>query len=206
MISHLDERLNAISKAYDDVREADLRGSPALAPLADGLAKSCLLLQDLQHDDLLQNVDAGKYVSEARDFLRNPHMMHRFLEVERALLNVTKVDPKTVGELIEAIKIGAPLLDPVSVKEWKAKVNSLATNVCGEAKRAAGQLRRRSLLRQALVTAGGALVATLNLVPPTLPIPIPPIILHASTGMGVWLIYAGAADFLKGNVFKAAGE
>lgn len=194
MQGKLDKRINEIFKCYEDVRLADVQGDPTRLRrrLAEGLAQSCLTLQEVQEIEMLTSVKPDKRTSM---ILAQGAQLKKFLAVERRLLEFTKLDPGPLHYLMEALRLTLESKSEAP-EGWRQDLETLTTLVCGEAKKRAVEQRSRSLLRRAIVAAGGGLVATMNLLP--LPeLPISPEIKVASTTAGVSLISTAAKDYLK---------
>jgi hypothetical protein len=192
--SSIDLQLNAIFKSYEDARFAHIKEHPIQERerVADGLAASCAMLQELQAIEALRAISSNE---DTLKYLADADHLQRFLLVERKLLEFTKLDPHVVDFLMKAME--RVLRDARAPgREWKHDLEILAVRICDEARRAAHSIRPHSLLKRGLVAGGGALVALLNLAPPAA-IALPPAVTTVSTTVGVWMISEAAKDQLK---------
>jgi hypothetical protein len=190
---HIDEQLNALFTTYQDAELAEIKGDThqLRSLVADGLARSCALMRQLQDIDVLQSVTPSK---EIRKLLGNKVQIERFVRIERELLQRTKLDQHVVEYLVKALQFLLASKKQLRIS-WRSDLELFIHLVCSEARTATTMLQPPSLLKRAVVAGGGGLIAMLNLVP--IPgIPLPPEVVPISSTAGVWLIAEAAKDHL----------
>lgn len=187
MLKAIDQRLNQIYAAHESARRAELAGDAAAmqGALAEGLSISCLFLRDMQRDS---NLTSMKGDGKARLLLKamaREGKLEPFLKVERALLEITKLESSAVDALIGALQRIGSAGEPAP--DWQADLGTFSDTVCAAAKAEAAAKRRRPLLRRVFLAGGGAFIVLLNAFPPP-QIPLPPNFAVFSTSAGFWLM------------------
>jgi hypothetical protein len=196
----LDRQLNDLFATYNKAELAQIKGATQefRSIMADGLAQSCAMMRELRDIEVLKSFTPS---DEIRLLLGDSTQIARFVELERALLQQTKIDQHVIDYLIGALEF--LLTSKTRLPDsWKGDLELFIDTVCGEARKVTMTLRPPSLLKRAIVAGGGGLIAVLNLVPPIQGISLPPEVAAMSATAGVWLIGEAAKDQLKAFMNK----
>ncbi len=184
----------------DEIRIATLANKPGLVrvKLVDGLAVSCLLLQDMLASDDLSKAEPDPRAWLFFQDLKRQNRLDEFLDLERRFLSTTELKPLTVNVIVGAL---GQVVEIMIAQQgnlnstWRALLIELSNKVCGTASKEARNLNRRPLIRRGFLAAGGSIVTMLNLVPAA-SLPIPPQVVVGSVSLGTWLIEKAAEGAL----------
>lgn len=182
----------------DDARRAEVAKDEqgAHAKVIDGLAESCLLLQEMLKSDELGRTQVDPDVWKYFRDLKANGKLGDFLKIERSLLEATALEQPAIDYVMRALErtIGLMIMHEGKLNSfWMNQVSIFSKLVCGQAAQLSRDRRRHVLLRRTFLAAGGSTVAMLNLFPPIL---IAPAISTASVSVGVWLIDKAAEGAL----------
>jgi hypothetical protein len=195
-----DQRLNKLFELGDAIEIACQGNNRRVMndKLAEALGLSCLLLRDINGDSTIMSaeIDAGTW--RILDSMRRTGRLTQFLEIERQLLSMTKLESSVVNYIIARLE--ATLRAVIDSQgnlpgDWRNVLVLMAGRVCEQVPKSAGVNERQTLLRRAFLGASGGFISLLNLVPP---IDLPQPIRTLSTGAGLWLIDRAAGGFFDG--------
>lgn len=190
MIRGIDTRINAIFDAHEQMNRAVVLGkSPPPGLLDQALAASCLLVREVIADEVVASLRAEQMAIDVLRELRKQNKLGLFLETERALLAMTKLNP----DLIERIIAPLSRLSEVDAipTDWRDRLGAFANAVCTQAKSTAKDGVGVPLLKRIVIVGGGAMVALLNVMPP---ISLAPGVAPLSVYAGVWLMQRAAEN------------
>jgi hypothetical protein len=200
---NVSKRLNRIFSIYEEVREADVKQDRDLLEmkLIDGLAVSCLLLQDLEKFSAIGSLVPPEPIGAVFRRLKEEKELDQFFSIERDMLRRADVKDETADDLVYATQQVIDYLienNPEHEPDWRLRLSDLVARVCPAARDAAKIRANRPLLRAAAIVAGGAVLSVLAIVS----VPATLVLSHASVAValyevGKWVIQRGAEGALK---------
>jgi hypothetical protein len=200
-VKHLDQRLNTLYELQENIRTAKLQGNQAAVKknVEEGLAMSCILMGDMIDDENLTRMKGDTNARETLRRLSREGKLNAFLNLERTLLEITKLKPEVMEMLLGALRQVATSEGEVDSR-LHDRVREFRDTVCKLVEARASSAHHVTLIRRVLVGGGGAMVALLNTFPP---IPLPAFYAPISVGAGVWLLEKAmdgpVEDFIKGR-------
>lgn len=134
MVQELDKRVGRIFQHYNNVRRAEItRNSKLLRrSLADGLAESCSLLQEIMEDKTLRSLASERKALQMLKAKRGK--LDGFLKAEGELLKRTKLKSDAIDSLLDAVKVVVKS-GQRKTGDWRESLRQFARVVCDEAEK-----------------------------------------------------------------------
>lgn len=191
-VPEFDQRLNRIFQLSDEIEVARMTHDDRLRndKLAEALAFSCLLLEEINKDSLITSANPDEGAWNVLDSWKRTGQLGDFLQKERELLNITKLKPAFAERIVAGLE---STIEEIIVhrgqlpRRWQNALALLASDVCTQASLSAQVNKRQNLLKRGLVATSGAFVIVLNLVPPPI-VDLPQPMRTLSTSTGVWMV------------------